>query len=292
MAHDGVMAVYFPVKAEPLQMAASLNRFGTDFGLGEDEHRFFQVDALRPAYLAGKQAAPARRRFVVGDDPLAGRARDEALGWMMATLKREHPAVVAEVEADADAADPFDALARHLQEDFAVMQAGDEDTGRTLVVDVRFPSGWRPERLRHEGFVAIHQPVPGFPPTEKAARGMVRAMVDKGPYVRFVWTVTPDASLDQHPDRASELRTWDEAERSYLRVERQVTVPLPRTRSSVFLIRVYMTPVDELSVERRARLVEALRLMPDEVRDYKRLPTPEVFARTVGVEGGVARRAR
>ncbi len=279
------MAVYFPVKAEPLHMVASLNRFGTDFGFGEAEQYFFQVDDDRDAYLAGKRSAPGKRRFVVGDDPLAERARAEAAAWMLETLEREHPEVAAEVAADTDAADPFDAIARHVQEDFAVMQAGEDDAGRTLVVDVRFPSGWQPERLRHEGFVAIHAPVPGFPPTDKAARGMVRAMVDKGPYVRFVWTVSPDPSLDQHPDRAAMLRTWDEVERPYFRVERQVTVPLPETRSSVFLIRVYMTPVDELSVERRERLVEALRLMPDEVRAYKRLPSVETFSRAVLTPG-------
>jgi len=262
-------------------MAASLNRFGTDFGFGEAERNFFQMDAHRPVYVAGKRQAPATRRFVVGDDPLAWRARAEAVAWMRETLQCEHPDVAIQVAADAGAADPFDAIARHVQEDFAVMQAGEDDAGRTLVGDVRFPSGWRPERLRHEGFVAIHEPVPGFPPSEKAARGMVRAMVDKGPYVRFVWTVTPDPSLDQHPDRAGELRTWGGVERVYFRVERQVTVPLPETRSSVFLIRVYMTPVDELTAAQRAQLIEALRVMPDEVRAYKRLPSPESFIRAV-----------
>lgn len=279
------MPVYFPVKAEPLHMAASLNRFGTDFGFGEAERCFFQVDDARDTYLRGKRSAPAKRRFVVGDDPLAQRARAEAAAWMHETLRREHPEVAEEVAADTDAVDPFDAIARHVQEDFAVMQAGEDDAGRTLVVDVRFPSGWQPERLRHEGFVAIHQPVPGFPPTEKAARGMVRAMVDKGPYVRFVWTVSPDPSLDQHPDRAGMLRTWDEVERPYFRVERQVTVPLPETRSSVFLIRVYMTPVDELAPERRERLIEALRQMPDEVRAYKRLPSVDCFTRALRAAG-------
>lgn len=265
-------------------MVASLARFGTDFGQGHQDRRFFQVDDEHARYVAEKRAAPWTRRFVVGDDPLAAAARAEALAWMRATLEREHPSVAAAVATDSEAVDPFDAIARHVQEDFAILQAGPEDRGRTLVVDVRFPSGWHPERLREADFTAIHRPVPGFPPTDQAARSMVRAMVDRGPYVRFVWTVGADPGLDQHPDRGDRRRQWEGATQAFLRVERQVTVPLPETRSSVFLIRVHVTPVTRLSAEQRAVLLEALRVMPDEVRRYKSLPEPAVLQEVLAAQ--------
>lgn len=275
---------YFPVEPEPLQMAASLLRFGTDFGNGEADRQYFQVDERYAEYVAGKRRAPAHRRFVLGGsdaDALARAALDEALAWMRDTLGREHPALLRAIDADVDALDPFDAIARHVQEDFAILNAGEDDRGRTLAVDVRFPSGWRPERLREAAFDAIHQPVPGFPPNDKASRGMVRAMVDRGPYARFVWTVGASAALDQHPELfVGDRRTlWDDAPEAFYRVERQVTVPLPKTRSSVFLIRVYVEPLATLSADERARLAHALAVMPPEVRAYKSLPEPEVFAR-------------
>lgn len=287
---------YFPVESEPLQMAASLMRFGTDFGNGEADRRFFQIDVRHAEYVAAKLRAPAHRRFVVtgsDEDPshdendesdrdeLTHAALDEALTWMRDTIGREHPELLRAIDADADAVDPFDAIARHVQEDFAILNAGDEDRGRTLAVDVRFPSGWRPERLREAGFDAIHAPVPGFPPNEKASRGMVRAMVDRGPYARFVWTVSASAALDQHPELGDRRVLWDDAAEAYYRVERQVTVPLPKTRSSVFLIRVYVKRLAELSPDERARLAHALAVMPPEVRAYKSLPEPEVFARVL-----------
>ena len=272
---------YFPVEEAPLRMAASLLRFGTDFGNGPVDEQYFQVDGQRERYLAGKRVAPAARRFVVGDDERAKRSRAEALDWMRQTLGAEHPSLLAEIDADDEALDPFDAVARHVQEDFALLEAGEDDEGRTLVADVRFPSGWRPERLREASFRAIHEPVPDFPPDARAARGMVRAMVDRGPYVRFVWTVGADAALDQHPERGERLAQWDQAKEAFFRVERQVTVPLPRTRSSVFLIRVYVTPLADLSREERARLVRALQVMPERVRAYKSLPEPERFERLV-----------
>jgi hypothetical protein len=114
---------------------------------------------------------------------------------------------------------------------------------------------------------------------------MVRAMVDRGPYARFVWTVGASDALDQHPDRFAALgdrsALWQHADDAFYRVERQVTVPLPKTRSSVFLIRVYVRSIAELTDDERARLVRALRVMPPEVRAYKSLPDPAVFERVL-----------
>ncbi|MEM6790979.1 MAG: heme-dependent oxidative N-demethylase subunit alpha family protein [Myxococcota bacterium] len=275
--------LYFPVEDAPLRMVPSLNRFGTDFGMGAADRQFFIADGARARYLREKAAAPRSRRFVAGDDAMADAARSEAVAWMCATLRAEHPEVGAEVD-DAighGAAGAFDIIADRVQEDFAVLHAGDDDAGRTLVIDVRFPSGWRPERLREEGFIAIHEPVPGFPPHARAARAMVRAMVQKGPYVRFVWTACPDGALDRHPDRAATFARWETTRDVHFRVERQVTVPLPQTRSSVFLIRVYHTPIAVLDPGRRAVLQRAMAQLPDDVRAYKGLPSTEVFAAAV-----------
>ena len=242
-------------------MVASLARFGTDYGQGDFDQAFFQVDSLRAEFLREKRAAPPERRFVVGDDVLAQDARAEALDWMHATLEREHPDILRDVLADTEADGPFDAVARHVQEDF------------------RFPSGWRPERLAHAGFDAIHAPVPGFPPNAKASRGMVRAMVDRGPYVRFVWTVGADDVLDHHPDKGERREGWDHAEHAYFRVERQVTVPLPKTRSSVFLVRTHVRPLLSLDDSQLEQVRHALHVMPPEVRRYKSLPDSATFAR-------------
>lgn len=279
------MARYFPIERKPLRMVASLARFGTDFGQGELDQRFFQVDERYDFYIETKRAAPAHRRFVVDDDSLAHAANREALTWMEATLAREHPALALPAASSAPPralAARFDALACRVQEDFVVLNAGPDDVGRVIAADVRFPSGWHPERLPELGFAAIHAPVPGFP-APNAIRGMIRAMVDRGPYVRFVWTVGADDHLDQHPElartRGRREDRWAQAARAFLRVERQVTVPLPETRSCVFLVRTHLRALEELNDAERATLREALRVMPDEVRRYKSLPPYAELAR-------------
>ena len=265
--------MYFPVSPRPLQMTAGLKRFGTDFGNGVHDHEFFQLDAERARYLAAKRCAPAARRVLDVRDPAAAAARAAALNWMREELGARAPVVLREAAQDGAARDELDALARALQEDLCVLHAGRDFAGSAALIDVRFPSGWRPERLAGADFNRIHGPVPGFPSDERAAQSMVRTMIERGPFVRFVWTLSPDEQLDQHPDtpRAS---SWDRTDRVFLRVERQITVPLTAAKASVFLIRVYHYAFEQLSVEQRACTLTALAAMPEELRLYKRLPTP------------------
>lgn len=264
-------ARYFPIGVAPLKMVAGLSRHGVDYGQGAADQQFFQRDERRAAYLAAKRRAPDDRRGSFGADAAASLARSAALLWMHDTLAREQPEVLAEVRADGGASDGFDALARNVQEDFAVLAAGDECEGRTVALDVRFPSGWRPERLAGASFAALHRPVPGFMASQAAVQSMVRAMIERGPYVRFVWTLCTNDELDQHPD-VRPAADWARAARLYLRVERQITVPLPAAYAAVFLIRTYVYPCAELTYAQRKIVAHALAVMPPEVRAYKGLP--------------------
>lgn len=274
-------AQYFPIQSAPLKMVAGLRAFGADFGQGMHDQRYFQRDSERARYLTEKRRAAHDRHWLAGDDAEAKLARAAALRWLRDTLAREDPQALAEADHDRDARDPFDAIARAVQEDFAVICAGEHGDGRTVALDVRFPSGWRPERLAQASFHAIHQPVPGFADHELAARSMVRAMVERGPYVRFVWTLCRDDVLDHHPDRA-DAGSWEHVERLFLRVERQVTVSLAAAQSSVFLIRTYLYPFEQLDAQQRETVRQALAVMPSDVRAYKGLPEAAQLAKTLG----------
>jgi hypothetical protein len=269
------IAFYFPVEPTPLRMQAGLLRFGTDFGNGEVDARFFQIDDERLRYLAAKRESPAHRHVIAGVDEAAERARKVATRWMRETLSAEAPHVLSEIDAERDARDELDAIARHVQEDFAVLATaidGVPDDGRVVALDVRFPSGWRPEVLAEASFSKIHVPVPGFAKDDRVSRSMMTSMLKRGPYVRFVWTVSADDALDHHPDSGLR-RSFEGAECAWLRVERQVSVPLDEGRATVFLIRTYLYEISTLERDKRDTLREALRVMPEPLRAYKKLPT-------------------
>jgi dimethylamine monooxygenase subunit A len=170
----------------------------------------------------------------------------------------------------ADVAERLIELGRQVQDDFAIMVRGLDDMGDMIGLHVSFPSGWRPEHLRRATFQGIHAPVPGFVDKKPAAQAMVRSMIDRGPFVRFVWTLSADDVLDHHPDDGTRAPLTGCA-RLWLRVERQITVPFADVGASLFLIRTVLQETSTLTVDERDTLIEALRVMPEDVARYKSL---------------------
>jgi hypothetical protein len=108
-------------------------------------------------------------------------------------------------------------------------------------------------------------------------------MVEKGPYVRFVWGFATDSRLNHHPEPppGEDPGVWrgrsfhpDRPESPFtLRVERQVLLGLPELSASLFAIRVLFIPGERVRArpEWRELLLGALRSMTPESRSYKGL---------------------
>lgn len=260
--------LYFPVKPEPLRMQAGLLRFGTDFGNGEADQRFFPRDETSPHYLAERarilNAHPARDAYAIASE-LDEICVDRAHAWLAETHRQEgHPDIAQLSRAS---------VGRELVEDFAVLRLDENGVDRTLWLNACFPSGWRPEQVIGQTFVGIHARIPAFEAVARKARSLVEAMVTRGPYVRFVWTISADDALDHHPEQGQRLAWSDTTARGFLRVERQTIapLPLPETAGCVFLIRTYLYVFDELSSDCRAILAAALEQMPQPIAQYKGL---------------------
>jgi hypothetical protein len=258
--------VYFPVKAEPLRMQAGLSRFGTDFGNGEADRLFFPRDESSARLVVQKSrvlsAHPGRTACAAETQPERA-ALLAARRWLEQTLSREGHAVRGGVSLEE--------LAPRIAEDFVVLHAPAGGVDRALFVHVCFPAGWRPEHILGKSFLQIHAPVPAFDGVVRAAASLTEGMVTRGPYVRFVWTISADDFLDHHPEQGGRAAWTAHTPRGFLRVERQVTVPLPKERAAIFIIRTYLYGFEELSALQRATLRRALELMPPEHRRYKRL---------------------
>ncbi|HWN70672.1 MAG TPA: heme-dependent oxidative N-demethylase subunit alpha family protein [Haliangium sp.] len=277
-------ARYFPVKPGA-RLQAGLLRLGTDFGNGVLDQRYFHIDDQYEHYVAEKRALDrtgrpchARHGWLT-DTPAQRAAHEVVLAWMRETLAREYPERMPLERPGETYASPYDAIVRNLQEDVAVVQrtpagAAGTSTDELSMVHVSFPGHWRSDRAVGKSFHAIHEPVPGFADEPAASASMVSAMIDRGPYVRFVWSACADDFLDHHPDHGSRAAWDDTCTEGYLRVERQLTVPFPAVDASVFLIRVLIYPFSSLSPEQRHTLAEAVRTMPEDARRYKGLEKP------------------
>jgi hypothetical protein len=257
--------LYFPVKAEPLRMQPGLFAFGTDFGNGADDQRFFPRDDSSARYLVEKArvlaAHPTRNAHAVVTAE-EQRSLDAGAAWLAQQLGAEG--------LDSAARAPLSELGRELVEDFAILHV-DAAGDRVVWLHACFPSGWRPEHVLGKSFAQIHAGIPGIEPVLAKSQSLVRAMSERGPYVRFVWTITADDELDHHPQEGRRSAWSEQSQRGFLRVERQTTVPLPHAAASVFLIRTYLYAFGELTLEQRATLHSALQRMPPEILRYKRL---------------------
>ena len=274
---------YFPV-------AARYTMPGRSFPLGEPEAGALHIeidDALEHYRKAKLPATLAQARC--GD-----MADDEqrVADWLRDRTAADFPRLSLPTACPAQPAlaDRVSAI----QEDLVIMRKRERDAPAAATADylhVSFPSGWCPACMSGRNFEAMHSAVPdvvGFKVADhKGARVRRRSDLASWLYgtqtkVRFVWTVASDADLDRrachigiHP--TVRKTPWSLATAAYLRVERQVIVPIDQ-RLSVFLIRIYVYPVGSLRDDRRATLREAIRSMSPTVAKYKGLSdTPRIM---------------
>lgn len=156
-------------------------------------------------------------------------------------------------------------LARQLPEDVVIHRA---QGGRDWMARgcVWFPMDWRPEEKIGRSFREIHQPVPGMNLDQSAA--LVRTMIERGPFERFVWNVLHEERWHFHPAGPPRATFDPRAPRLFLKVERQVIVGFPELQAAVFLLSQSLTP--ESGIDKPA-LRRALASMTVEQRAYKGL---------------------
>lgn len=302
-------ARYFPVKPV-YDVAPALRPFGTDFGNGPADGRVFQIDGGFGRFREGKLAARRERleKYYREQDFPAPAAR-AVVRLIVSRLLEEYPrlfsmegstlasrltgerlAFTSEWDWDPDAshcvAEPpyrsaLDALASQVPEDLAVTLIGPEGRDWLAAVHICSPSAWVPEEKIGLAFTEVHAPVPGMEKLGPAAPSLVRATVERGPFVRFVWTLSGTDRLNCHPEPppgVSEAE-WQGARFRpdgeppfYFRTERQVLWGLPEVGAALFVIRpeVY-DPRSFLDGPRAGLLAAAIRSMSPEALQYKGL---------------------
>jgi len=167
-------------------------------------------------------------------------------------------------------------LSLALAEDFAVIEGA---TARIPYMAVCLPSRWAPEEKVGRHFAEVHAPVADNQLLLTAADHLARLVTGSERWERFVWTVTAEPRLMQHPQHVpatgwpSALNAGDLAARASFRTEHQTFIPLGQARQAVFTIGVECRPlVDAIDTPARAlQLHDALASMTDAVLAYRGL---------------------
>lgn len=260
-----------------------LIRTDDETGLAESLHRVFglyakdhpelihlEPDCIELKYLGLKlRGSSAATRI----EPVIERLNPSELGERIAAW----------LERQTGVARLLDALALSCQEDIVIMRGAADSDGaeraHAEALSVCFPSGWDPREKLAENFARIHEPIADNSRLLKASGNTMKALLTKGPFVRFSWGLTTNPSLDNHPQspKPEPPQAWLEnpnelVKHSYLRMERQTTFPMPDLERGLFSIRVYVTPLLErlgCDPSLRSRLAKFVASVSPEVLAYK-----------------------
>ena len=182
------------------------------------------------------------------------------------------------LEAQPDPVKLAHALALSVQEDIVVVRSGGADEAECLCV--AFPSAWDPQEKVGQNFSEVHQPVANNTALLRSHRPVMNALFHKGPFVRFVWGLSANGRLGQHPLEAETSLPRDIlrspaklAAALFFRTERQVSIPLPTFGRCLFTVRVATQPLEAAlcNDERRRTFAAALASMDEELLAYKGL---------------------
>lgn len=166
-------------------------------------------------------------------------------------------------------------LSLALAEDFAVI---DGASARIPWLAVCLPSRWAPQDKVGRHFAEVHGPVADNRLLIDAADHLARLVTGDDRWERFVWTISADPRLAQHPRHVPP--TWPAtlgatalAALASFRTEHQTFIPVPHVRQAVFTIHVESRPLTAAidSPERAARLHDALASMSAAVLTYRGL---------------------
>lgn len=152
-------------------------------------------------------------------------------------------------------------LALRLEEDVAVMHKGS-----LAAICFCFPSGFIPSERVGMKLGEIHKPVADGELLVRASPGIARVMTEQSSFRRYVWTVTNNPNLSNHPSEKIDTipQSMDDL---YFRWETQTTAKVD-DETSLFFVKVDVVPLNSVWNQ---RILDSINSMSDAVLTYKNL---------------------
>jgi dimethylamine monooxygenase subunit A len=297
---------YFPIDRGLYEVAPGLKNLGHDFGNGEIDSKVFQIDSDFQLYRENKLKCRAERlsKYYVTQE-LSTEKEVYLTEFIVQKLVQEYPTLfkleqnklhcihtkdiltfsdnwqlIDFKSNETTSSHALDALALQIQEDLALTTRRADKTDYISLLHLCSPSHWAAEDKIGNSFFETHKNIPGIDKINRVAQNMVEAMINKGPFVRFIWSFVTDTRLNHHTVAPEGVDSIKWKGRSFnktqevpfsFRVERQVIYGLPQIESSLFTIRISFINGAQIKNNSnwRNQLIAALNSMTPESRVYK-----------------------
>jgi hypothetical protein len=163
-------------------------------------------------------------------------------------------------------------LALRLEEDIAVMHQG-----RLAAICFCFPSGFKPAERVGMLLGDIHRPVADGEMLVRASPGITRVMCEQPSFRRYVWTITANPDLSNHPDNHKNTIPVG-IDDLYFRYETQTTARVDDD-TSLFFVKVDVVPLRNVWNQ---KILDSINSMSDAVLEYKNLHYVKKLLNTLG----------
>jgi hypothetical protein len=157
--------------------------------------------------------------------------------------------------------DQIQDLSLALEEDVAVMYQG-----QLAAICFCFPSGFIPSSKVGLPLSEIHNPVADGDLLRKASPGIARVMTEQESFKRWVWTVTTNPNLSNHPNSKIDNQPKN-IEDLYFRYETQTTARIDND-TSLFFVKVNVVPLKDVYNQ---KIIDSINSMSTSVLEYKNL---------------------
>ncbi|KAL8766976.1 MAG: hypothetical protein Q9209_006388 [Squamulea sp. 1 TL-2023] len=190
--------------------------------------------------------------------------------------------------ADLDERYMLEALAENVEEDFYFMCPDADGEYRLQAYSSCFPQGLHSSAKMGLSVREIHQPVPGY--ESRLGNGVDKHFrrMEPGVFVgRVNWSIqtdgdelfrpltknTGDPDAPGTPAHAAVEKESVDFDYTYLRCEHHTLTCLPRSKTVMFCVRSYLTPIREIKAEGSGpALADACDSMPEKFGVYKKRP--------------------
>lgn len=302
---------YFPFANGLYEVKPGLFPLDTDFGNNAQDHHIFQIDSNHHEYILKKKQILKKnvhKHFCHHQPSLRGLV--QLCHFIAIQLSHEYPEYFTLVENDdhfilqirnrislyqpeiyipsstvnADINQMLsvvNALMLQIQEDIAFTELDQNGEDYISLLHLCYPNHWSAEEKIGKNFTDAHNPVPGIASINNRSKQILRALINKGPFVRFAWGLSIDQNLNQPPPTTDngdlsycrENRFNASNPKLFLRVERQTTTGFRELNCFLFTIRTYFYDVADLKndLKQREALSTAIQSMSEASLKYKGL---------------------
>lgn len=286
--------VYFPIDKGLYEVALSLRPLGADLGNAEFDQKIFHVYSNYIDYYQNKlECLKERKSKYVARYQLNENLQESLIDFLTKRLvldqanylkidNQKMKSTLVDLNVDLNSSDRdllLDQLCLFTQEDIALVSRDDKNDF-IAYLNLCSPSHWAAEDKIGKNFFNVHVPIPGIEKINSNANKIIEMMINKGPFVRFIWSFVTDTRLNHHPIApiGMDQSVWkgrsfnlDAEIPFYLRIERQCIYGLPDHNASVFTIGVNFISGKDIKNNQyqKDQLVRALNSMSIESREYK-----------------------